>query len=280
MTSAIQAWKDRTDSHNAQTARARGDRPEHADLWSTLASGFRADPHRADDPVVNLLLGFAGPDKTVLDVGGGAGRYALPLALRCRHVTLVEPSPSMTDALNAACRDAGIENVSAIPTQWEDAEVEPADILLCANVVYGIADIEPFVRKLNATAREVVAIVASMDAPLSMMSPLWEAVHGEERINLPALPELMAVLWDMGIYPNLQMVPPVSGRAVPSLEAALQIARVFLYVEPNSEADERLRQAVQREAVEGPNGVTLRRAQGRPQGVAWWRPGEFGEMRR
>jgi len=203
MASAIQAWKERTEAHNAQTERARGDRAEHADVWSTLASGFRADPHRANDPVVNFLLQFTGPDKTVLDVGGGAGRYALPLALRSRQVTVVEPSPSMTDALDVACREAGIDNVIAIRARWEDAQVEPADMVLCANVVYGVADIEPFVRKLNEKARETVAIVAYMDAPMSMMSPLWEAVHGEKRIDPPAFLELLPALWEMGIFPNL-----------------------------------------------------------------------------
>jgi hypothetical protein len=71
-------------------------------MWSTLAANFRADPTRTDDPVVNFLLGFAGPERTVLDVGGGAGRYALPLALRSKSVTVVEPSPSMTSALSDA----------------------------------------------------------------------------------------------------------------------------------------------------------------------------------
>src|SRR3546814_21029318 len=53
---------------------ARGDTPEHADMWSSLADNFRADLRRADDPVVNFLLLFTSPEKTVLDVGGGAGR--------------------------------------------------------------------------------------------------------------------------------------------------------------------------------------------------------------
>jgi SAM-dependent methyltransferase len=241
-----------------------------------MASGFRADPRRTTDAVVNFLLQFAGPDRTVLDVGGGAGRYGLPLALRSKHVTVVEPSPSMTDALNAACREAGIDNVSAIGARWEDAEVEPADMVLCANVVYGIADIEPFVRKLNEKARDTVAIVAHMDAPVSMMSPLWEAVYGEQRIDMPAMPKLLPALWEMGIFPNLNMLEPLGSRTVPNLAVALQIARVFLNVEPNTEADKRLLEAVERAAVETPNGFTLRGAQARPQAVMWWRPGEFG----
>jgi SAM-dependent methyltransferase len=275
MTSAVQSWKDRVEGHHDQTRRARGDQPEHADMWSSLADNFRADPRRSDDPVVNSLLPFTAKDKTVLDVGGGAGRYALPLALHSKRITVVEPSPSMTNALTDAARSAGIDNVSAVPALWEDAEVEAADIVLCANVVYGVGDIEPFVQKLNDTARELVAIVAYMDAPSSMMSPLWEAVHGEERIDLPATPELLPALWEMGIFPHLQVLKPEGQRTAPNLDVAIQFARVFLYVEPNTEADERLRKAADELAVETPNGITLRRAQTRPQAIVWWRPGEF-----
>jgi tRNA G46 methylase TrmB len=117
--SAIQSWQDRIESHHAQTHRARGDTPEHADMWSALASNFRADPERTDDHVVNFLLPFTAPNKTVLDVGGGAGRYALPLALKSKQVTVVEPSPSMTNALNDAAKAAGIENVSTVAETWE-----------------------------------------------------------------------------------------------------------------------------------------------------------------
>jgi hypothetical protein len=181
----------------------------------------------------------------------------------------------MTGALVDAAREAGIDNVSTLPALWEDAEVEPADIVLCANVVYGVTEIESFVRKLSDSAREIVAVVAYMDAPSSMMSPLWKAVHGEERIDLPATPELLPTLWEMGIFPSLQMLKPEGQRTAPNLDVAIQFARVFLYVEPNTEADERLRKAADELAVETPNGITLRRAQTRPQAILWWKPGEF-----
>jgi hypothetical protein len=186
----------------------------------------------------------------------------------------VEPSPSMTSAFNDSAVQAGIENVSVVAQGWEKAEVEPHDVVFCANVVYGVAEIEPFVRKLNDTAREAVAIVVYMDAPLAMMSPLWQAVHQERRIDLPALPELLPALWEMDIFPNMQMFPPASRASAPTLETAIAIARHFLYVEPGSEKDERLKQAAVEMAIEAPDGgVSLRTVQARPMGVLWWRKG-------
>jgi SAM-dependent methyltransferase len=270
MTSAVQAWKERIEAHNEQTVRTRGD-VVYQDMWSALAERFRDDPHRKDDPVVNTIAAWLTPESTVLDVGGGAGRYALPLALQAKQVTVVDPSPSMLEALGRSCDEAGIANVTAVEANWEDADVAAHDVVFCANVVYGVAAIEPFVRKMEASATDRVAIVLFMDAPLSRMSPIWEAVHGEKRVDMPGLPELLHVLWEMGIYPNVEMAPPAGGpRVMPNREAALAMARHFLYVEAGSDKDRRLGEIGNDFLVETPKGVVMKGASERPQGVVWW----------
>lgn len=269
MGSAIDAWKEQSESHHAQSIRARGDGPDE-DMWSPLAESFRDDPRRTEDPVVNLTRQWLTPQTTVIDVGGGADRYALPFALACKHVTVVDPSPSMLKALEDSAREASIENVSTMDSKWEEAEVEPHDVAFCANVVYGVTDIEPFLRKLDGVARELVAIVVYMKAPLSGLSPLWKAVHEEERIDLPALPELLPVLWEMGIYPNVSMMPATPPRRAPTMDAALAFARHMLRVDEGSEKDSRLVAAANRLADVTPEGVTLRKA-APPPGIVWWR---------
>ena len=49
-------------------------------------------------------------------------RYALPLALRCRRVTVVEPSPSMVAQLREGAKEAEIENISSVEAGWEARE--------------------------------------------------------------------------------------------------------------------------------------------------------------
>ena len=269
MGAAADAWKQQVESHHAQSIRVRGDRPE-GDMWSALADNFRDDPRRTNDPIVNLTKQWLTPQTTVIDVGGGAGRYALPFALACQHVTVVDASPAMLKALDESAREAPIENVSGVEVSWEDAEAEPHDVAFCANVVYGVTDIEPFLRKLDGVARELVAVVVYMEAPLSGLSPLWQAVYQEERIELPALPELLPVLWEMGIYPNVSMMLPRPPRRVKTMEAALTFARHMLRVDEGSEKDGRLIEAADRLADVTPEGVTLRQA-APPPGVVWWR---------
>jgi SAM-dependent methyltransferase len=208
----------------------------------------------------------------VLDVGGGAGRYALPLALRCRHVTVVEPSAAMLRALQAGAEDADITNISVVPQTWEAAAVEPADVVLCANVLYGPAEIVSFVRKLEENARERVLVLLSMQSPLSAYSPFWPLVHGEPRIDPPALPELIEVLWEMDVYPDLTMIDAEPQPAAPDRRTALELLRRALSVRPNSQEDARLDAAAHELLVETAHGITMRGARPRRQGLLNWHP--------
>ena len=51
------------------------------DVWESRSPFFKADPRRTDDVEVDRLAKEVNPATTLLDVGGGAGRFALPLAL-------------------------------------------------------------------------------------------------------------------------------------------------------------------------------------------------------
>jgi ubiquinone/menaquinone biosynthesis C-methylase UbiE len=77
------AWSDRVRANREQVDRVR-EVPDGADFYARVTSLFRADPHRVDDAVVDLLRTHARPDDTWLDIGAGGGRYALPLALAVR----------------------------------------------------------------------------------------------------------------------------------------------------------------------------------------------------
>ena len=269
-TSALDAWRSQVEAHHAQSERAQGQIERESDFWRPYASSFRADPRRTDDPLLDRLLASVNPEHTVLDVGGGAGRLALPLALQCRQVTIVEPSESMLEQLDEVVREAGIGNVSHVHSNWEDAEVEPADLVLCAHVVYGVANIEPFVRKLESHARERVLLVVFIDSPQSGFSPIWEDVHGEERIDLPALPELMPALWEIEIYPDLEMVPAGGTQTFESRDAAVEMARRRLYVAPDTEQDHRLHAALEDRLVERDGKLVFRHARPRHQALISW----------
>ncbi len=272
MPSAIEYWKRRVEAHHAQSLKAQGQQEQPGDFWKSLTSQFTDDPHRTDDPVLNKLLRGVTSDMTVLDVGGGAGRFALPLALHCGHVTVVEPSESMVAALCEGAKQAGIENLSIVQKEWKDASVNPADIVLCAHVLYGTAEIEPFMRKLDSHARERVKVVSFMDSPMSQVSLLWEQIHGEQRINLPALPEMLNVLREMDIFPDVEMVGTADPRSLANRDDAVKMLRKFLYVKPDTKKDAHLQELMDEHLEETPTGLVIKGSRPRRQALVSWTP--------
>ena len=178
--SAIETWGEMVRVEHAQSDRMRGVRP--TDTWNQFAASFKADPHRTDDHTVEALRSRLIPGETLLDIGAGGGRLALPLALTCRSVTAVEPSPSMCDVLRETASEYGIENVSIVESGWLDADVEPADVALCSHVVYVIEDIGAFVRKMDDHARRLVMAVVFEASPLSQV---YGPVGAGPRRNAP-----------------------------------------------------------------------------------------------
>lgn len=276
---AIENWNNRVEKHHAQSIKAQEEmqskKPStwsQGDFWKSLASYFTSDPHRTDDHLVDRLAQEVDSTKTVMDVGGGAGRLALPLALHSRHVTVVEPSESMVAALRESASEAGIENVSVTEETWEEAKVEPADVILCAHVVYGVVDIATFINKLNEHAREKVLLLAYTDAPISRFSGFWHPVHGEERITLPGLPEIVSVLWDMEIYPDIEMLEATDLRTFEDREQALEQLQSRIYVTPGSEKDSRLQAAMEDLLEKTDSGFVIKGASPSRLGLISWRP--------
>ena len=87
-------WPIQVANHHNQSIRAQ-DGYQSNDFWSQYAKNFRSDPFRTDDHVVNRLLLEISENTSLLDVGGGAGRLALPLSLKAKHVTVLDSSDSM-----------------------------------------------------------------------------------------------------------------------------------------------------------------------------------------
>ncbi len=273
MNSPTQHWKDKVAAHHEQSTRARNGHGEtETDSWRPIGSLFMADPLRTHDQILNRISMGINKGISVIDVGGGAGRYALPLALAAKHVTVVEPSQAMVEILREQAEASGISNLSVVQASWEDAKLDSRDVVLCSHVVDGTLDVSGFVGKLNDHARQRVIMVESMESPQTIFAPFWERVHGEWRMNLPGIPELMGVLWEMGLHPELEMFEPTPVQAVPTREAALTLLRSVLSIDPESDKDQKLHSAVNELAIETPKGLEIKNAKPRREALISWRP--------
>lgn len=204
--SAADAYAARVDAVNEQRRRFGRDRPRE-DRWAERAADFRHDPRRTPDPNLQAVLDLVRPDDVVVDVGGGAGRNGLPIALRCREVINVDPSPAMVRHFLEAAAEAGITNVRVIESDWLGASEVEGDVVLAANVTYFVREIVPFVEKLERAARRLVVIDVWSVPPPARAAHLFAVVNGEPQVIAPGFRELLPVLWEMGILPDVRVLP-------------------------------------------------------------------------
>lgn len=279
MDSVIDAWRERLEAHEREAAALRGgghghghEGHGHGGHGGFTYSNRPLDVHRTDDPVLNALYDALPEGATVLDVGGGAGRFALPLATRARHVTVVEPSTDSCEALQSRAAEAGLSNITVINESWEDAEAPAADMVLCSLVLHHVADAAPFVAKLQRHATGHVAIVEMMETPGALEVPFYERVHGSAPTPLPGLPDVLRLLWALDIYPDVSMLTAEPAVLDNDGGGALDQLRRRLGVEPGTEADDRLRAAADELLEETDAGIMVRGVRPRRTAVVTWRP--------
>ncbi|HUK59331.1 MAG TPA: class I SAM-dependent methyltransferase [Stellaceae bacterium] len=226
---AAEHYAARVDAVLAQRARLRGAEPS-GDLFGDLEPDhplLKAEPRRPLEGNVKALAELIEPSDAIVDVGGGAGRMSLPLALRCRSVTNVDPSANMGAAFLANAKAAGISNVSLVKGDWIHADAPQGTVALVNHVTYLTRDIVPFIQKLERAGSRRIILTVNAPPPPSWNRVLFKLVHGEAEEIVPGHAELMNVLWEMGRLPNLTMLEPQNVRfavSLPSRAAAVGFA--------------------------------------------------------
>jgi S-adenosylmethionine-dependent methyltransferase len=116
--------------------------PRTAVVWAVL----REELDRATGPL------------TVLDVGGGTGGFAVPLATAGHSVTVVDASPDALAALTRRAAEAGVaDRVRAVQGDGDGlaelVEPEIADLVLCHSLLEVVDEPGTVVKALAATLR-------------------------------------------------------------------------------------------------------------------------------
>jgi SAM-dependent methyltransferase len=248
---ALRAWSDRVRANREQVEQFREAAP--ADFYAPIAGMFRADPRRQDEPALESLRSLVQPSDTVLDVGAGGGRYALPLALAARLVLAVDPSEGMLRVLQESMAMFNIANIRVVRGRWP--AISPgleADVALIAHVGYDIDDIGPFLDALERSARRTCVAVLLEQPPPTEADRLWPAVHGVERAPLPSLPEFLTLLLARDRLFEVRLVDRAP-QTYDQPEGVLAWLRGQLWTTPDGAKDELLQRLV-RDRLEERNG--------------------------
>src|SRR5215467_7144024 len=213
---AADQYAARVDAVLAQRTRLRGPQPP-GDLFAGVPADhplLKSDPRRPLDPNLEMIAAYIAPDDFVIDVGGGAGRVSLPLALRCREVINVEPSGAMGAGFTANATQAGITNVRVIVSDWLTSAPPVGTVALVNHVTYLTREMVPFIEQLEQVGRRRVLITVNSPPPPSWHRVLYHLVHGETEEVVPGHGELVNVLWELDILPDIRVLPLHTARPI------------------------------------------------------------------
>ncbi len=249
-----QLWADL--SHLQEGAFARQRQNPKDDFWKDRAKHFDKmvnkrwqTPDASRDYLLRQLKKH--PGSTLLDIGAGTGKWALFAAPHAKTVTAMEPSIPMQELLEANVKESTLSNIDIHPGRWPEDEVAPHDFVLASHSMYGEADLEGFVRKMNQTATHACLMVARAPYANSVMARAARMVLGQP-YDSPNFQVTLNVLHSMDIFPHVIMEAEVVWQAWkhPSIEGALADVKNRLNIQDATHWDRELTRLLETELTQ------------------------------
>ncbi len=119
----------------------------------------------------------------------------------------------MVTILKDRAESQGIKNITCVQKLWEDVDIShdlkaPYDVVI-ASLSLTMYDIREALRKMDDAASGSVHLFWFVDMPFweRMYADLWEPLHGRPYYSGPKADCLFGVLYQMGIYADVTMLP-------------------------------------------------------------------------
>jgi SAM-dependent methyltransferase len=272
---AAERWRGLVSGRIAEWERlAPGGAPTGGAFWDRRAERHADGVKLADDetePFLRRLRRVTDGSSTVIDVGSGPGRLALPLATGVGHVTAVDPSREMLAALQREARELGLENVTAVHGRWEEVATDPADVVFSSFVLPLVADGAAFLRKLERSARRHVFLYLGAHSGDAVFDPIWRHFHGAPRVPGATYLDALALLRELGIEPQVKVVEVPNRKRFATLDEAVEHYLEWLLVPDTPDARSELAELLSTWLM-GRRGAFRSPLRSMPVAIIRWRP--------
>ena len=176
----------------------------------------------------------------------------------------------MLDFLRQDAAERGLNNISYVQTTWQDAPGNlQADLVICSHVLYPIRDIVPFLAKLQKATHQTCYIYLRATHIDAATADLWRHFHGDERQLPPGYIHTLDVLYEIGIYANVEIVMLPPSLRYPSLDVAVTEIAEQLILPGDEKTREELRALLNGWLVER-DGVLVPPVQETVCAIIWW----------
>lgn len=191
--------------------------------WNKAALTFHKKAKKDDyhDLLFSKLI--VNKNDSVLDLGCGEGSITLPLARKVSNITGIDSSPKMLELLTQRAKKQGIENVKTILKPLEDISYEETgsyDVVLASRSLNGIIPIEKTLKTINEIANKYVFITVFGPENWKIENEFNEYI-GHENKHFPDYNYLFNILFNMGIYANVERLEITAYREYDTIEEAI-----------------------------------------------------------
>lgn len=172
-------------------------------------SSFKPDPARLGTPTLRWLAEelerLPEGERTLLDVGSGAGGTSLMLWPTAERITALDQSEQMLAAVRDNAAELGIpaEALKTVNSRWPAPEAPSASVVVCANVLYNVPTPVAFLRALIESATGAVVVEITERHPHFGVNPLWLRFNGYQRPSQPSAEAVGAMLRLLGHEPEV-----------------------------------------------------------------------------
>lgn len=185
---------------------------DRADKWDGVAGQFNElrVPDWDDDLFLKTIkdLPVWNKDSHILDLGCGAGRYAVAVADRCGYVTGIDISPKMIEYAEKKRQEYGKENVSFKTECWQDTDINEQGYEKKFDLIFGhmtpafetIQDIE----KATQASKGFCALATFAERYAPVADRFFEYMGTEQKWkNENKIPEMVEYLYKQKRFPRL-----------------------------------------------------------------------------
>jgi len=233
----LELWRELVMSHRGQMhgERSSFNQKEKAEAYE---AGTRRKNQERPDVLVEFVRDSLNPGETVLDIGAGTGRWAVPLATVAAKVTAVEPAEAMMDILKRNADEEGVTSkIDFVQSTWEAADVGVHDVVTCAHAMYMNPDFAGFIHKVEEHSRQRCYLGIRHFPIDGIIQELNEKIYGTIHDG-PNFIVAFNALYQMGIYGNVLMEALQHRWTDASFDTAFERAKRHLRVQDTNQYDE------------------------------------------